>query len=193
MLWRNPPSRGRNWPCFARDLALSRESLRWHNLPRYDMALHAVAVGFVLSMVFGQALIILPAIATLAEPSVPPLRHDALHLFVATVRRRQGGESGIAQRGLSLHAGAARDDVRRLHGDRHDPAPEPRRPAVALRHIGRALLHGVGLPDHLRGDAAAAARRVRTASSAVLARLKHHGRPDAARPVVRLPGAARQG
>jgi hypothetical protein len=59
----------------------------------YDIALHAVLIGFVLSMVFGHAPIILPAVARLRVP-YGPLLYGPLVLLHASVTLRAG--SGLA-------------------------------------------------------------------------------------------------
>lgn len=59
----------------------------------YDIALHAVLIGFVLSMVFGHAPIILPAVARLPVP-YGPLLYGPLVLLHASVALRVG--SGLA-------------------------------------------------------------------------------------------------
>lgn len=60
----------------------------------YDIALHAVLIGFVLSMVFGHALIILPAILAL-RVSYAPLLYWALLLLHLSVLLRIG--SGLRE------------------------------------------------------------------------------------------------
>ncbi|CAO4139054.1 hypothetical protein [Methylorubrum aminovorans] len=59
----------------------------------YDIALHAVLIGFVMSMVFGHAPIILPAVARLRVP-YGPLLYGPLVLLHASVALRAG--SGLA-------------------------------------------------------------------------------------------------
>lgn len=59
----------------------------------YDVALHAVLIGFVLSMVFGHALIILPAVARL-RLRYAPILYAPLFLLHASVALRVG--SGLA-------------------------------------------------------------------------------------------------
>lgn len=59
----------------------------------YDIALHAVLVGFVMSMVFGHAPIILPAVARVRIP-YGPLLYGPLVLLHASVALRAG--SGLA-------------------------------------------------------------------------------------------------
>lgn len=59
----------------------------------YDIALHAVLIGFVLSMVFGHALIILPAVARV-RLLYAPLLYAPLLLLHASVALRAG--AGIA-------------------------------------------------------------------------------------------------
>lgn len=59
----------------------------------YDIALHAVLIGFVLSMVFGHASIILPAVARVPVP-YGPLLYGPLVLLHASVAVRVG--SGLA-------------------------------------------------------------------------------------------------
>jgi hypothetical protein len=67
---------------------------------RYDAVLHAVLVGFVLSMVFAHAPIILPAVAKVALPYHPVLYAPLLVLH-ATLLARMAGD-------LWLHAGLRR-------------------------------------------------------------------------------------
>lgn len=55
----------------------------------YDIVLHAVLIGFVLSMVFGHALIILPAVARI-RPRYTQLLYGALLLLHASVALRIG-------------------------------------------------------------------------------------------------------
>jgi hypothetical protein len=57
----------------------------------YDAALHAVLVGFVLSMVFGHALIILPAVARVRLAYRPAL-YAPLAILHASVALRVGGD-----------------------------------------------------------------------------------------------------
>ncbi|ACL57093.1 hypothetical protein [Methylobacterium nodulans] len=57
----------------------------------YDMALHAVLIGFVLSMVFGHALIILPAVARIRVRYAPVL-YIPLVLLHASVALRVGAD-----------------------------------------------------------------------------------------------------
>lgn len=60
----------------------------------YDTALHAVLIGFVLSMVFGHALIILPAVARI-RVSYSPILYAPLFLLHASMVLRVGaGVSG---------------------------------------------------------------------------------------------------
>lgn len=59
----------------------------------YDVALHAVLIGFVLSMVFGHALIIMPAV-TRIRLSYAPVLYAPLFLLHASVILRAG--AGIA-------------------------------------------------------------------------------------------------
>ncbi|MCX9158072.1 hypothetical protein OPU71_18270 [Niveibacterium sp. 24ML] len=73
----------------------------------YDAALHAVFVGFVMSMLFGHAPIILPAI-TGWRPRVRPQLYLALALLHASLLVRLGGdalgEAALRQIGGGLHA-----------------------------------------------------------------------------------------
>jgi len=57
----------------------------------YDMALHAVLIGFVLSMVFGHALIILPAVTRLRLSYSPVLYLPLLVLHGSLAMRIGGG------------------------------------------------------------------------------------------------------
>lgn len=59
----------------------------------YDIALHAVLIGFVLSMVFGHALIILPAVARV-RVSYSPILYAPLSLLHASMVLRTG--AGVA-------------------------------------------------------------------------------------------------
>jgi hypothetical protein len=59
----------------------------------YDLALHAVLIGFVLSMVFGHALIILPAVARL-RLAYTPLLYAPLALLHASLLLRVAGGLG---------------------------------------------------------------------------------------------------
>jgi hypothetical protein len=61
---------------------------------RYDMALHAVLIGFVLSMVFGHALIILPAVTRLRISYSPVLYAPLVILHVSLAMRIGGGLVG---------------------------------------------------------------------------------------------------
>jgi hypothetical protein len=61
---------------------------------RYDMALHAVMIGFVLSMVFGHALIILPAVIRLRVSYSPVLYAPLVILHVSLAMRIGGGLGG---------------------------------------------------------------------------------------------------
>ena len=60
----------------------------------YDIALHAILIGFVISMVFGHALIILPAVLSLRVAYTPTL-YLALGLLHVSVLLRIG--SGLAE------------------------------------------------------------------------------------------------
>ncbi len=68
----------------------------------YDIALHAVLVGFVMSMVFGHAPIILPAVARVRIPYGPLLYGP---LSCSTPRSRSGPARG-SPAGLPADAGA---------------------------------------------------------------------------------------
>jgi hypothetical protein len=59
----------------------------------YDMALHAVLIGFVLSMVFGHALIILPAVTRL-RVSYSPMLYLPLLVLHGSLAMRIGGGLG---------------------------------------------------------------------------------------------------
>lgn len=80
--------------------------------PRYDAALHGVFVGFVLSMVFAHAPIILPAVARLPLPYHPVLFVPLLVLHLGLVVRVLGDlwvdltlrQVGSAANGLALAA-----------------------------------------------------------------------------------------
>ena len=56
----------------------------------YDVALHAVLIGFVVSMVFGHALVILPAVARI-RLRYAPILYLPLALLHASVALRVGG------------------------------------------------------------------------------------------------------
>ncbi len=58
---------------------------------QYDMTLHAVLIGFVLSMVFGHALIILPAVTRLRINYSPVLYAPLVILHVSLAMRIGGG------------------------------------------------------------------------------------------------------
>jgi hypothetical protein len=58
---------------------------------RYDLMLHAVLIGFVLSMVFGHALIILPAVARLRISYSPALYAPLVILHASVAMRMAGG------------------------------------------------------------------------------------------------------
>ncbi|WP_194164585.1 hypothetical protein [Microvirga thermotolerans] len=60
----------------------------------YDIALHAVLIGFVLSMVFGHALIILPAVARVRVRYAPVLYGPLLLLHASLVLRVAAGLGG---------------------------------------------------------------------------------------------------
>ena len=60
----------------------------------YDVALHAVLIGFVLSMVFGHALIILPAIARIRLRYTPALYVPLLLLHGSVILRVGSGLAG---------------------------------------------------------------------------------------------------
>lgn len=60
----------------------------------YDIALHAVLVGFVLSMVFGHALIILPAVVRARVRYVPALYAPLLLLHASVALRIGAGFAG---------------------------------------------------------------------------------------------------
>lgn len=68
----------------------------------YDIALHAILIGFVISMVFGHALIILPAVLGLRVVYAPTL-YLALGLLHLSVLLRIG--SGLAEWGAGRLAG----------------------------------------------------------------------------------------
>jgi hypothetical protein len=57
----------------------------------YDVALHAVLIGFVLSMVFGHALVILPAVARVRVRYAPSLYASLLLLHASVVLRVSAG------------------------------------------------------------------------------------------------------
>lgn len=60
---------------------------------RYDMILHAVLIGFVLSMVFGHALIILPAVTRL-RISYSPVLYAPLVILHGSLAMRMAGSLG---------------------------------------------------------------------------------------------------
>ncbi|MBB3020833.1 hypothetical protein FHR70_003921 [Microvirga lupini] len=60
----------------------------------YDVALHAVLIGFVLSMVFGHALIILPAVARVGLRYAPLLYLPLMLLHLSVALRVGGGLAG---------------------------------------------------------------------------------------------------
>ena len=77
----------------------------------YDMALHAVLLGFVLSMVFGHALIILPAVAHI-RPRFSPVLYAAVATLHASVALRVasdliGSDAGRRWSGLVTAAAIA--------------------------------------------------------------------------------------
>lgn len=98
---------------------------------RYDMALHAVLIGFVLSMVFGHALIILPAVLRL-RVRYGPLMYLPLGLLHAALAARMLG-------GLTEH-----DAIRIWSG----PAL-----LVALVAFVALVAHGTGKPAAPRARA----------------------------------------
>lgn len=63
--------------------------------PRYDAVVHAVFVGFVLSMVFAHAPIILPAVARVEVPFHPALYAPLALLHVGLLVRLAGDASGV--------------------------------------------------------------------------------------------------
>jgi hypothetical protein len=75
----------------------------------YDMALHAVLIGFVLSMVFGHALIILPAVTGLSLAYRPLLYLPLVVLHGSLLLRTAGGllEWELLRRCSGLLAGLA--------------------------------------------------------------------------------------
>lgn len=77
--------------------------------PRYDAALHAVLVGYVLSMVFAHAPIVLPAVARLELPFHPALYVPLAILHAGLVARVAGDLAGaldLRQAGGALNAAA---------------------------------------------------------------------------------------
>ncbi|ACA20397.1 conserved hypothetical protein [Methylobacterium sp. 4-46] len=75
----------------------------------YDMALHAVLIGFVLSMVFGHALVILPAVARV-RLRFSPLLYGPLALLHGAVALRLGADLAgwePGRRGSGLASAAA--------------------------------------------------------------------------------------
>lgn len=70
----------------------------------YDIALHAVLIGFVLSMVFGHALIILPAVARIRLRYAPVL-YAPLALLHASVALRIGAGLGEWDMGRKVSGG----------------------------------------------------------------------------------------
>ena len=69
--------------------------------PSYDAALHALALGFVFSMVFGHAPIILPAVLRVAVPYHPIFYLPLALLHVSLVVRLAG--DATAQVRLDSH------------------------------------------------------------------------------------------
>lgn len=65
--------------------------------PAYDAALHAVFVGFVLSMVFAHAPIILPAVARIEVPFHPGLYVPLVMLHLGLVARVWGDVAGVIE------------------------------------------------------------------------------------------------
>lgn len=63
----------------------------------YDLALHAVTVGFVLSMVFGHALIILPVVTGLTFPYTPLLYGPLALLHASMLLRFSAGLTNAAE------------------------------------------------------------------------------------------------
>src|SRR5690606_8936470 len=75
----------------------------------YDAALHGVFVGYVLSMVFAHAPIILPAVARVKVPFTPALYAPlaVLHLrLAARVAADVGGVGALRRRGTGAMASA---------------------------------------------------------------------------------------
>ncbi len=60
----------------------------------YDVALHAILIGFVLSMVFGHALIILPAVVRIRLRYAPVLYWPLALLHASVILRTSGGIAG---------------------------------------------------------------------------------------------------
>jgi len=96
----------------------------------YDVALHAVLIGFVLSMVFGHALIILPAVARIRLRYAPVLYAPLLLLHASVALRVGAGladwEAGrMASGALTLLAlaGFAASLARASRNDRKAPQP----------------------------------------------------------------------
>lgn len=63
--------------------------------PYYDAVVHAVMVGFVFSMVFAHAPIVLPAVARIALPFGPAFYAPLILLHVATVARVAGDLAAV--------------------------------------------------------------------------------------------------
>jgi hypothetical protein len=63
--------------------------------PVYDAVLHAIFVGFVLSMVFAHAAIILPAVARIEIPFHPALYVPLAALHVTVAARIVGDLAGL--------------------------------------------------------------------------------------------------
>ena len=62
--------------------------------PSYDAALHALTLGFVFSMVFGHAPIILPAVLRVAVPYHPTFYLPLALLHVSLIVRLAGDATG---------------------------------------------------------------------------------------------------
>jgi hypothetical protein len=97
----------------------------------YDVTLHAVLVGFVLSTVFGHALVILPAVVRVDVRYAPVLYLPLALLHLSVALRAGGGlmgwDSGRKASGLltivALASFAASLVIARLH-ERRRPCPE---------------------------------------------------------------------
>jgi hypothetical protein len=66
----------------------------WPGTPSYDAALHALGLGFVFSMVFGHAPIIVPAVLRVSVPYHPTFYGPLALLHVSLVVRVAGDASG---------------------------------------------------------------------------------------------------
>jgi len=84
---------GYAWLALAGALVLRAQGLR-QGLPDYDAVLHAVTLGFVFSMVFGHAPIVLPSVMRVALPYHPLFYVPLALLHAATALRVVGDLAG---------------------------------------------------------------------------------------------------